>query len=752
MRLVIVSNRLPFTVTEKEGEFYFKESVGGLASGLRAYIDYLKTSGETDYLWVGWPEIAVDDEAKEKIRLRALSEFHAYPVFFSEKTMEKFYHGFCNRTLWPLFHYFPSYAIYDEDYWQHYRLVNEAFRDAITEIARPDDMIWVHDYHLLLLPRLIREEMPENPVGFFLHIPFPAYEIFRLLPGKWRKELLEGLLGADLIGFHTHDYTEYFLRCVIRILGYDHDMGVISGGGRIVKADTFPMGIDFRRFYHSMRNPEVKREKAKVKRALADSKVILSVDRLDYTKGVLNRLQAYEMFLDYNPQLHKKVTLVLVVVPSRTGVEHYQQMKRQIDEIVGRINGRFSSLDWTPILYQYTSLPFHSLAAHYSVSDVALVTPLRDGMNLIAKEYVATRKDGRGVLILSEMAGASQELGEAIIINPNNKEEIAEALKQALEMPKEEQARRIQIMQRRPEQYDVVRWGEDFLSQLLSVKEAQNRFNAKIIGPDIREQLIRDYEKAKRRAIFLDYDGTLVPLAWHAEWAKPGDETLSLIKSLSQDPKTEVVLISGRDKKTLQKWFGGLSIALVAEHGAWIREKNEDWKLIRPLTAEWKSQLLPILKRYAARVPGSFVEEKEFSLAWHYRRSDPGLASIRAKELTDDLIHFAANVDIQVLQGSKVVEVRNAGVNKGAAAMQLISKDTFDFVLAVGDDWTDEDLFKTLPETAYSIRVGLTSSHAKFNLHNHSEVIQLLEQLTKTIEYRKRRFPWFIKKPRRERL
>ncbi len=747
MRLVIVSNRLPFTVTEREGEFYFKKSVGGLVSGLVTYLDTLKNSSvKKEYIWVGWPEIALDDESlKEKMKSKALSQFHTYPVFLPEETKEKFYYGFCNKTIWPLFHYFPSYAVYDEDYWEHYKRANEAFCDAIMEIISPDDLVWVHDYQLMLAPKLMREKSPDITIGFFLHIPFPSYEVFRLLPAKWRKEILEGLLGADLVGFHTDDYTEYFLRCVLRILGYDHEMGVIKGGGRIVKADTFPMGIDFERFSDSLSRLEVKGKRERIERALKGFKVILSVDRLDYTKGILNRLLGYELFLENNPQWHQRVVLALIVVPSRLGVEKYQEMKRQIDELVGKINGRFSSLDWTPILYRYTSLPFPSLVAHYSVSDVGLVTPLRDGMNLIAKEYIAARTDGTGVLILSEMAGASKELGEAIIINPNNKEEIAEALKQALEMPKEEQARRIQIMQRRLEQYDVVRWGEDFLSQLLSVKEAQNRFNAKIIGPDIREQLIRDYKKAKRRAIFLDYDGTLVPLAWHAEWAKPGNETLSLIKSFSQDPKTEVVLISGRDKNTIQKWFGSLSIVLVAEHGARIREKNKGWKLIRPLTAEWKSQLLPMLKRYAARVPGSFVEEKEFSVAWHYRRSDPGLASIRSKELIDDLTHFAANVDIQMLQGSKVVEVRSGGVNKGAAAMHLISKDTFDFILAVGDDWTDEDLFKALPETAYSIRVGLTSSHAKFNLHDHAEVIQLLKQLTKTIEYRKRRFPWLTR-------
>ncbi|MDH5684874.1 MAG: trehalose-6-phosphate synthase, partial [candidate division WOR-3 bacterium] len=402
MRLLVVSNRLPITVSEKDGKLKFRTSVGGLVSGLSAYLDSLKEAPftESEYIWVGWPGIAVNDKAKEELRSRALAEFKAYPVFLTEKVMDKFYHGFCNKTIWPLFHYFSSYAIYDSDFWTHYKRVNEVFRDAVLEIVKPDDLIWIHDYHLMLLPRLIREKMPEVPIGFFLHIPFPAFEIFRLLPDKWRREIIEGLLGANLIGFHTHDYTQYFLRCVLRILGYEHSMGQIIAGDHVVKADTFPMGIDFSRFHSAASSPEIEQDKQSLKKTFTTLKVILSIDRLDYTKGILNRLQGYETFLENNPQWHGRVILILVVVPSRIGVEHYRMMKRQIDEIVGKINGRFCSINWTPILYQYKFLPFQPLVALYSISDVALITPLRDGMNLIAKEYIASRTDKTGVLIL----------------------------------------------------------------------------------------------------------------------------------------------------------------------------------------------------------------------------------------------------------------------------------------------------------------------------------------------------------------
>ncbi len=736
MRLIIVSNRLPFTVLEKDGELIFKESAGGMVSGLKAYLDSTKSSSSTEYMWIGWPGVDLDDKTKGKLISRALSEFNAYPIFIPAKVMEKFYNGFCNKTVWPLFHYFPFLTMYDEDYWNHYKNVNEAFCNAVMEIVKPGDVVWIHDYHLMLLPKLLREKIPDIPIGFFLHIPFPSYEIFRLLPGKWRREMLEGILGADLIGFHTQDYTQYFLRCVLRILGYEHNMGKILLEDRVVKADTLPMGIDFKKFFNYVNSNDVLDEKEKLRKTLADFKLVFSIDRLDYTKGVINRLHGYEIFLEKNPQWRKKVVFVLIVVPSRTGVEQYQQMKKQIDELVGKINGRFGGIDWTPVLYRYRFLPFHSLIALYNISDIALITPLRDGMNLIAKEYVATKTDGTGVLILSEMAGASKELGEAIIINPNHKEEIAEALKDALEMPVQEQIRRNKIMQQRLQRYDVIGWANDFISKLLSLKEEQKKFNAKLLDANAKEQLLKNFIKANKRLIFLDYDGTLIPFADHPEKAKPNEEVLKLINRLSEDAKNEVVLISGRDKTTLQRWFGMLNIALIAEHGVWIKEKNENWKLTRPLSTEWKSQLLPILKMYADRIPGSFIEEKEFSIVWHYRKSDPELASVKAKELADDLVHFTANIDVQVLQGSKVIEVRNAGVNKGITAMHFISKATYDFILAIGDDWTDEDLFRVLPEKAYSIRVRMTSSHARFNLHDHHEAIQLLEYLTKKEQIR----------------
>lgn len=739
MQLLMVSNRLPVTVLD-EKELEFKESVGGLVSGLKAYLDVKSPQPDNpagDYTWIGWPGATIKEHMKKTVISKMLSDFHGYPVFLTERAMDRFYHGFCNRTIWPLFHYFTSNVSYDDENWGYYKKVNENFCDSIMQILRPDDVVWIHDYHLMLLPGLIRERMPSVPIGFFLHIPFPSFEVFRLLPSKWQKDLLEGLLGADLIGFHTHDYTQYFLRCVLRILGHEHSMGQIQLNDHLVRVETFPMGIDFQKFYGSVSSPEVQAERAELKNVFADCKVILSLDRLDYTKGIVNRLQGYELFLEKNPEWHGKAVMVLIVVPSRSKVEHYQQMKRQIDEVVGRINGKFGSINWTPILYHYKFLPFNKLVALYNSSDVALVTPIRDGMNLIAKEYVATKREGKGVLILSEMAGASKEVREAIIVNPNDLEEIAGALKDALEMPEEEQRRRNRIMQSRLERHDVVRWADSFVQSLREIKDEERVMQHKQLSPSARTQLLDDFTRAERRLLLLDYDGTLVAFAGSPKLAKPTEAAWKTLRRLSEDPKNDVVLVSGRDKTTLQSWFGTLDIGLVAEHGAWIRKRNEEWRMLKPLTSDWKPKILPILETYSDRLPGSFVEDKEFSLAWHYRMADQEMASTIAKELMDDLVSFTANIAVQVLQGNKVIEVRNPGMSKGDAGSYWISENQFDFILGVGDDWTDEDLFKILPETAYSIKVGSPQSAAKFNLSDSREVLNLLQELGKTAAARK---------------
>jgi trehalose 6-phosphate synthase/phosphatase len=720
--LVIVSNRLPVSVEKRKGDVSLEPSVGGLATGLGSFYK------SHNALWIGWPGIDQQKITGEerKIEAKLLSE-NCYPIFLSHKDIENYYHKFCNTTIWPLFHYFLQYAVYSQSWWQTYERVNKVFCDTVVEIWEQGDIIWVHDYHLMLLPKLLRERLPKATIGFFLHIPFPSFEIFRLLP--WREQILDGLLGADLLGFHTYDYVRHFLDSVHRLLGYEAVMGQITTTDRVIKTDVFAMGIDYKRYSSATHDPEVQAEITKFRKKLENRKIILSIDRLDYTKGITHRLEAFSLFLDRNPNYRERLTLIMVVVPSRTTVRRYALLKKQLEELVGAINGRHGTIGWTPVWYLYRSLPFHSLVALYNMADIALVTPLRDGMNLIAKEYIATKTDRKGSLILSETAGAAKELGEAIIVNVNNQEEIVQALEQALAMPEEEQIERNKAMQKRLQRYNVVRWADAFINRLLQTKKIQEEMEATALTYASKRELVSDFQKSNQRLMLLDYDGTLIPFSGKPEQAIPTAELLELLEELVENPQNEVVLISGRGKDALEKWFGKLNIGLVAEHGVWIKGKGKEWEMIEALASDWKEQVRPVLELWIDRTPGSFIEEKEFSLAWHYRKTEPRLGNLRARELVNNLLNLTANLNLQVLEGSKVVEIKTAGIDKGRAALRWISREKWDFLLAIGDDFTDEDVFKVLPATAWSIKVGFSASAAKFNLGSPDQVRLLLKEM-----------------------
>jgi trehalose 6-phosphate synthase/phosphatase len=628
-----------------------------------------------------------------------------------------------------LFHYFTTLARFEEDHWQEYQRVNRTFAGALIQMLRPDDLLWIHDYHLMLLPKLIRETLPDLPIGFFLHIPFPSFEVFRLLPRQWREEILEGLLGASLIGFHTHDYTRDFLTSVLRTCGYEHHLGDLTLRDRVVKVDTFPMGIDFERFARAAVAPDTDVRVSELRAKCVGKKIIFSVDRLDYTKGLLNRLRGYDLFLKRNPDWHGKVVFIVSVAPSRIGVRSYQAMKQELEETVGRIIGSYGNVQWTPLIYQFRSLPFEEIVPLYRFCDVALITPLRDGMNLVAKEFIAARPDQTGVLILSEMAGAAKEMGEALLINPFHLEDFARALEQALTMPADEQIRRNQLLQERLRRYDVNRWADDFVQAMLSTQKTEAARLARLLAGKPYSTVLQQYRSAVRRVLFLDYDGTLVPFAPTPWQARPDADLLELLSHLCADPLNDVVIVSGRLRRDLEEFFGHLIVSMIAEHGVWLRPKGEDWRMLRDMTADWKERVRPILQLYVDRLPGAFLEEKDFSLVWHYRRADPDQASVRAKELLDDLAGYTRNIDVQVLEGKKVVEVRNSGVNKGTAALEWLREHAPDFVLGIGDDWTDEDLFRALPPTACSVRVGVANTAARFFLNNHNAVRRLLREL-----------------------
>ncbi len=736
MRLVIVSNRLPVNIATDEKGFRFEPSAGGLASGLSAFVEGARKArkGPSEITWIGWPGTTANN--KEQIRSEVLERFNAHCVFLSTREVDTFYKGFCNKTIWPLFHYFPAYASYLKENWEQYIHVNEVFCNTVLEVVQPGDLIWVHDYHLMLLPAMIRKMQPDATIGFFLHIPFPAFDVFRMMPSQWRRRILEGMYGADLIGFHTHDYRSYFLHSSLRISGINNHMGDVVWNGRQVKVDSFPMGIDYRKFHSAPKDAGVAREKRNIRKNTGRIKLVLSIDRQDYSKGILNRLKGYEHFLETNPRWRNKVSLMLIVVPSRIGVDQYQSLKTRIDELVGRINGRFGRLSWTPVFYQYRSLSFHELLALYNTCDVALVTPLRDGMNLVAKEYIASRTNMKGVLVLSEMAGAVDELSEAIIINPNNIEEIGESIALALETPTAEQARCLRSMQKRTSTYTVFRWAEDFLTALAGVKQQQQDMMSRTLDEGLTGKLKQAMRKAGWRTLFLDYDGTLRLFANSPAEARPGKKLLSLLERLSSAERTDVVLISGRNRQPLDQWFGKLPVHLIAEHGLFIREKGLKWRLLKHVRRSWKRKLLPVMKEYIDKLPGSFVEEKEYSLVFHFRKSEMESAKHRIRELNRHLLNVMTNMDVQVVPGNKTLEVRNAGVDKGMAALHWLEEPQGKphFILAAGDDTTDEDMFRALPSDAWTIKVGLGPSHASHTVDGPEKMVELLEELASEIK------------------
>jgi len=725
-KLIIVSNRLPITIKRVKEGLSVTQSVGGLATGLGSFYE------SRDSIWVGWPGIPSNHlNAEQQAEVtEKLSERSCQPVFLTQRQIDHYYNGFCNRTIWPLFHYFPLYTQYKDSDWRAYFRVNEMFSDAVAQVATSEDTIWVQDYQLMLLPRLLRAELPQAKIGFFLHIPFPSSEIFRLLP--WREELLRGLLGSDLIGFHTYDYVRHFLTSVRRLLGFGQAMAgklVVATGQRLVKVDAFPMGIDYERFSLAADKPETQREMERIRKQLGPRQIILSVDRMDYTKGLIQRLEAFDLFLSKFPKYRGKVTFILKAIASRAGVTQYQELKSQLDELVGRVNGKYGSLEWMPVWYLFRFLPESMLVALYRLADVALLTPVRDGMNLIAKEFIATKTDQNGVLILSELAGAAQELQEALIVNPNNQVQMANAIRNALEMPKEEQQKRLALMQYRMRNYNVVRWAEDFIEGLESIKQMQERFTAKKLTVQVRRQLLEKYHSATERLFLLDYDGTLVQFAGDPQEACPPDQLIEMLRQLTSEDGNTVVIISGRDRPTLERWFGNLSVGLVAEHGVWYKESEQPWQIIEPLTEDWKDAVRPLFELYVSRTPGSSLEEKEFSLVWHYRKAEKTFAEVRVGELKESLGPLLEETPLAILEGHRFLEVKNAGINKGRTALQWISKANWDFIFAAGDDTTDEDMFQVLPDSAYSIRIGMSPSHSRYAIDSPHELRRLLREL-----------------------
>ena len=732
-KYIIVSNRLPVKIDKLNNQWKFSPTSGGLATGLKTVHENGKT------LWIGWAGISADEIEEEDYRTlsKELNQQNYKPISLSENEIDDFYLGLSNKCIWPLFHYFKQYVEFDEAQWESYVEVNQKFADAILEEIEAGDKVWIHDYQLLLVPEMVKSVRKDVTIGFFLHIPFPSFEIFRIFPK--RDELLNGMLGADLIGFHTYDYQRHFISSVKRHLHLQVNYNIVKQAEREITVDTFPMGIDFEKFENTaMKHQAVKQEdfstfRTELERhkASSDGKIILSIDRLDYSKGVINRIKSFEYFLEQYPQYQEKVRLVMVSVPSRANVSHYKKLKRDTDEIIGRVNGKFATVNWTPIWYYYRSFDFDDLIDFYCLSDIAMVTPLRDGMNLVAKEYLATRVDNKGVLILSELAGASKELHQSLTVNPFDIKGLSESIYEAINMPEDEQLERNIELRERIRRYNVTFWSDNFLERLSAIAIDSQQHKSVRITEDIINGIAKDYKSTHKRLLLLDYDGTLVKFHKMRNKALPNKHVLNTINQLSEDDSNDLVIISGRPMSFLEKVFTNKAITLVAEHGHFIRHaQTDEWIDKHPTNNDWMTHILPVLQQFTDNTPGTLIEHKKNSLVWHYRKTDPELGVNKAEELKTVLSSMISN-EISIMEGNKIIEVIPAGINKGIAAFDLFSSQEYDFVFVAGDDVTDEDMFEKLPEEVISIKIGHKQTAAKYTVGSSDKLIDILNNFTK---------------------
>lgn len=716
-----MSNRLPISVKKVDGELEFSPSSGGLASGMSFY------TKRRDSKWIGWSGIVNEEltEADKHVITRELAKQRCIPVFLSQQQVEEFYNGFSNSILWPFFHNLAADFSDHERYWKAYRHVNQLFADAVFATSQPDSTFWVHDYQLLLLPGILRQERPTSTIGYFLHTPWPSVKTFKDLPHA--KSILRGLIGADLVGFHTTAYANHFLDACHDLRAGIVDEKQIILPDRVVKVTDFPISIDYLKFAEANKSPDVQKEVKKLRRKYGQYKIILTVDRLDITKGFLERLQAYQDFLAQNPKLHGKVIMLMLAVPSRTDIDAYRELKDHVEELVEDINNTYGTSSWKPIIYMFKSVSFEELSAMYQIADIAFITPLQDGMNLVAKEYVASKPNKNGVLILSQTAGAAEELTNAILVNPTKPKTLVKALSKALAMKPKELQKRLDTMQDYLANNTAQDWASSFM-KILQEPVPGTSGGTHYLRNKYFAQLLHDFGLAKSRLILLDYDGVLARFRSDPNTAKPTIQVRNLLAKLADSPNNELVLISGRSRADLEKWFGTYPISLAAEHGGVVKRRGKQWQKIAHTSSAWKNIIQPALEKYAAKTPGAFVEEKECSLVWHFRKAQPYYAQKNIVILKRALKPFLKPYGLGLFMGNGILEIKLLSTNKGEAATKWL-KPKPDFILAIGDDYTDEDMFASLPGHAYTVKVGRGRTVARYRLTNIQEVLHLLKKL-----------------------
>lgn len=696
-RVLLVANRLPVSWQGTGANATLVRSSGGLVSGLEPVHE------EKHGLWIGNSDIPRGVDLADALNRLKAQRLICVPV--DKHDARRHYEGYSNQVLWPLCHYLVDHVDFRYADYQAYARINHNFADTVVQHHKPGDLIWIHDYHLMLLPQILRQHLPEARIGFFLHIPFPASDVFRVLPRK--EEILRGLLGANLIGLHTFDDARHLSNAFRRFLGVEFNADWQREDGHLTEIGFFPLGVDAAFHQRMAQAPEVQKHVAKIQKKLKNRRLILGIDRMDYTKGLTQRLDGFESMLKHRRRWQNEVVLWQLAVPSRSNLPSYKALRDTVERQVGRINGAMQTLDGpSPIQYFYRSISTEELTALYLLADVMLVTSLRDGMNLVAKEYIATRRDDTGALILSEFAGAAAELEEALIVNPYDSEALGQAMHDALTAPKSTIKERMAALRARVGANTVHHWVQQFLHALERLPVCVDTHVA-TPGPKAppHDAFLATCKRSKKILVALDYDGTLVPFAAHADQAKPPVALKKLLRQLADLKGIEVAIISGRSAENLESWLGALPVHLIGEHGYQIRLLGESGfhAALQSPDLSWRQEVFEVMSQFRTRLRGVSIEHKPVSLVWHYRRAEPAVGEYVTRQLQAQLRQRLQDQPVLLLPGNKVLEVRAAGFDKGSALQHLYKqRGPFEMLLLLGDDRTDEDMFRA----AQTLRLG----------------------------------------------
>ncbi|KAL1553820.1 putative alpha,alpha-trehalose-phosphate synthase [UDP-forming] 11 [Salvia divinorum] len=782
-RRIVVSNQLPLKAyKDSSNKWRFDWDSDALVSQL---IDGFPP--ETDVVFVGCLGVEVDPVEQDEVAQFLLEKFKCVPTFLNSDLINKFYHGFCKHYLWPLFHYMLPMTLnhgvrFDKDTWQAYVSANKVFADRIMEVINPDeDYVWIHDYHLMILPTFLRKRYHRVKLGFFLHSPFPSSEIYRTLPV--REEILRALLNCDLIGFHTFDYARHFLSCCSRMLGLDYQSkrGYIGLDyyGRTVTIKILPVGIHMGQIRSIMALPDTAEKVRQLRREYAGRTVLLGVDDLDMFKGIGLKFMAFGLLLGENPHYRGNAVLVQIVNSPRSRGSDIQEVSDEITRVASEINGRYGRKGYNPIVCVNGPVSFQDKVAYYAISECVVVNAVRDGMNLVPYKYTVARqscpdldkalglqdctKPKRSVIIVSEFIGCSPSLSGAIRVNPWDANSVAEAMVLGLTMKDGEKELRHEKHYKYVASHDVAYWARSFDQDLERACSEHYRkrcwgigfgLNSRVValGPHFRklslEHIVSAYNNTKSsRLILLDYDGTMTPQDRVDK--SPSPEVISVLNSLCNDPKNIVFIVSGRGRDSLGKWFSQCeNLGLSAEHGYFTRwKRNSPWESCEiAADLSWKNIALPVMEHYTEATDGSSIEQKESAVVWHHQEADPDFGLWQAKELLDHLESVLANDPVLVKSGQQIVEVKPQGVSKGVVVKDLMETmrnrgRAAEFVLCIGDDRSDEDMFeaiaasvagRSLPDAGevFACTVGQKPSMAKYYLDDTFQVIKMLQGLS----------------------